>query len=127
MLLQTTTLQLKKVLNLKGNEHWEVYSSQKVGKAQTRQHQSKKKVQCEIATYLKVPKLDTESDPLEWWKRNESVYPGLAKVAKKYLVVPATSAPSERLFSKSGKVVNELRASLKPDKVEMLTFLARNI
>lgn len=87
----------------------------------------REKVQCEIATCLKVPKLDTESDPLEWWKLNESGYPGLAKVAKKYLVVPATSAPSERLFSKSGKIVNELRASLKPDKVEMLTFLARNI
>lgn len=87
----------------------------------------REKVQCEIATYLKVPKLDTESDPLEWWKLNESAYPGLTKVAKKYLVVPATSAPSERLFSKSGKIVNEIRASLKPDKVEMLTFLARNI
>lgn len=35
----------------------------------------REKVQCEIATYLKVPKLDTESDPLEWWKLNESGYP----------------------------------------------------
>lgn len=51
----------------------------------------------------------------------------VTQVAKKYLVVPATSAPSERLFSKLGKIVNELRVSLKPDKAEMLTFLSRNI
>ena len=40
---------------------------------------------------------------------------------------PATSAPSEQLFSKSGKIVNELRVSLKPVKFKMLVILARNI
>ena len=29
---------------------------------------SEEKAQCEVATYLKVPKLDTESKPLQWWK-----------------------------------------------------------
>ena len=85
------------------------------------------KVNQEVSTYLKVPRLDYELDPLEWWKNNESAYPTLAKLAKKYLTVPATSASSERLFSKSGKVVTPLRASLKPDKVEQLVFLAKNI
>ena len=45
-------------------------------------------------------------------------YSGIANVGKKYLGVPATSVPSERLFRKSGKLANELKASLKPDKVE---------
>ena len=87
---------------------------------------TREKVDQEVSTYLKVPRLDYELDPLEWWEINESTYPTLAKLAKKYLTVPATSASSERLFSKSGKVVTPLRASLKPDKVEQLVFLAKN-
>jgi len=53
------------------------------------------KVNQEISTYLKVPRLDYELNPLEWWKNNENAYPILAKLAKKYLTVPATSASSE--------------------------------
>ena len=76
--------------------------------------------------YLKEPRLDAEEDPLKWWKGHEEIYPILSKVAKKYLSVPATSTASERLFSKSGKIVTPTRPSLKPEKVEMLVFLAKN-
>ena len=36
-------------------------------------------------------------DPLEWWKKDQSKYPYLARLACLYLAVPATSAPSERI------------------------------
>ena len=36
---------------------------------------------------------------LDWWKTHETVLPILAKVAKKVLTVPASSAKSERVFS----------------------------
>ena len=41
--------------------------------------------------------------------------------------VPATSIVSERVFSKSGKIVTPARCALEPDKVEMLVFLAKNV
>ena len=47
-----------------------------------------------------------------------------ARYKERYL---GTSASSERLFSRSGKIVTPLRASLKPDKVDMLVFLSKNV
>ena len=40
-----------------------------------------------------------KEDLLVWWEKNESVYPLVSKLAKKYLGVPASTAPSERVFS----------------------------
>ena len=84
-------------------------------------------INVELSLYLQEVRLDAESDPLEWWKLHEMTFPMLSKVAKKFLAVPATSAASEQLFSRSGKIVTHTRASLKPDKVEMLVFLSTNI
>lgn len=52
-----------------------------------------------------------------------SVLPPLAKF---YLGAPATSTPSERLFSAAGTIVSKKRASLTEDHVDMLTFLHSN-
>ena len=68
-----------------------------------------------------------EINPLEWWKRNEDWYPALAKMARNYLAVPATSTPSERTFSVAGCVVNKKWACLLPENVNMLIFLYENL
>ena len=44
----------------------------------------------------------------------------------KYLSVPATSVPAERVFSMAGLVVNRLRARLTSEHVDMLVFLRKN-
>ena len=85
------------------------------------------RISAEIKTYLDLPRLDFEAEILPWWKSQSLNYPLLSMVAKKYLSICATSSPSEHLFSTSGGVVSQSRASLQPDKVNMLTFLAKNL
>lgn len=85
------------------------------------------KARRELEAYLAFPAIEFEESPLEWWKGYHKMYPSLTDLAKKYLCIPATSSPSERVFSKAGGVVTAKRALLKPEKVNMLTFLSTNL
>ncbi|XP_028408650.1 zinc finger BED domain-containing protein 1-like [Dendronephthya gigantea] len=81
----------------------------------------------EIEQYLKYSVIDGDENPLEWWRRNEREFPLLSQLGKKYLCIQASSSPSERLFSKAGLIATPARANLKPEKVDMLVFLAENL
>ncbi|XP_026083928.1 zinc finger BED domain-containing protein 1-like [Carassius auratus] len=81
----------------------------------------------EVTRYLQEEALDLHSDPLAWWRDNQARFPLLSKVARKYMSICATSTPSERVFSAAGNIVTPLRSSLKPDNVNMLVFLSRNM
>ena len=81
----------------------------------------------EIDQYIHSPCAEVDSNPLEWWKTHYVDYSHLACLAKKYLCIPATSVASERLFSTSGNIVTDKRCCLKPERVNMLTFLAKNL
>ena len=83
-------------------------------------------LQRELENYLLYPLSDVESSPLQWWQLHQKTYPGLSKLALKYLSVCATSVPSERIFSTGGKVVHG-RSRFKPDTVNELIFLAENL
>jgi len=56
-------------------------------------------------------------DVLVWWKSQKVIYPWLLLLAKTLLVIPATSAPSERVFSTVGLMVNAKRNSFAPSTV----------
>ncbi|XP_060774450.1 E3 SUMO-protein ligase ZBED1-like [Neoarius graeffei] len=84
-------------------------------------------IKAELDNYLITPTIDGEQDPLAWWRVHHVNFPWLSKLARKYLCIPATSSPSERLFSASGNIVTCQHASLKPAKVNMLVFLAKNL
>ncbi|XP_056119514.1 E3 SUMO-protein ligase ZBED1-like [Rhinichthys klamathensis goyatoka] len=84
-------------------------------------------VEAELNTYMLTPPIDKEEDPLAWWKVHKLSFPRLARLARKYLCIPATSSPSERLFSTSGNIVTCQRTCLKPAKVDRLVFLAKNL
>jgi hypothetical protein len=62
-------------------------------------------------------------NPLDWWKVNESNFPWLAKLALKYLSIPATSAPSERVFSTAGLTIAKDRARLEASQANEIVFL----
>ncbi|KAE8746808.1 hypothetical protein FOCC_FOCC006443 [Frankliniella occidentalis] len=47
----------------------------------------------------------------------------MAKLAQRTLGKPATSAPSERLFSAAGFLIQERRTRLAPDLVDKVLFL----
>ena len=48
-------------------------------------------------------------------------------IAKKYLVIPGSSVPLEQLFSKAGESIPQKRSQLKPDNVNMILFLNKNL
>ncbi|XP_073795658.1 E3 SUMO-protein ligase ZBED1 isoform X4 [Danio rerio] len=81
----------------------------------------------EVACYRQVPTLPVELNPLAWWKDNESQFPHVAKLAKCYLGVPATSVPSERVFSTAGDIVTAQRSSLSSENVDIMVFLKKNL
>jgi hypothetical protein len=65
-----------------------------------------------------VPFKDTEGefqDPLGWWKEKEPTYPILAKLAIEYLAIPATSAPSERIWSRLANMLSIRRSLMNPE------------
>ena len=66
----------------------------------------------EASRYLVETCSDADVIPLQLWKTNAKVYPTLASMAKTVLVVPATSVPSERVFSKDRLLINHLCCSL---------------
>lgn len=84
-------------------------------------------VQQQIRAFREEPCIDPAEDVLKWWQRHQGQYPTLAKLAQKYLAIPATSAPSERIFSIAGLTLNNRRLSLHPSKVDKLVFLHHNL
>ena len=63
---------------------------------------------------------------LKYWAQASLRYPIVAQVARKYLCVPASSATSERSFSKVGHIVRARRAKLSDEHVKELSFLSWN-
>ena len=81
----------------------------------------------ELDTYLQLPNEDIDLSPLAWWKSNDKKFSCLSKIARKYLYICATSVASERLFSTGGDIVTLSRSCLKPQRVDQLVFLAKNL
>lgn len=86
-------------------------------------------VEQEVSRYLASSRdrNDSNLSLLEWWKKNEHTYPRLSVLAKKYLAIPASSVPSERVFSLAGNLVSKKRSRLKPSLVNTLVFLKMNM
>ena len=81
----------------------------------------------EVTRYLQVANVDPDGNPLSWWQQFASVYPMLAPLARRYLAIPATSVPSERLFSGCGQIVTPHRNRLSQESVNKMIFLAKNL
>ena len=80
----------------------------------------------EVYSYFAEKPIKRNDDPLAWWEVHSSRFPRLAVLAREIHCVPATSTPSERVFSISGIIVDKRRASQSPAMLNALVFLNRN-
>ena len=81
-------------------------------------------------TGLTLGKSKTErgtSDDLERQKVPHNNKSQLSESAMHFLCIPATSVPSERLFSKAGEMVSHRRSCVKPDTIKKVLFFNKNI
>ena len=69
---------------------------------------------------------DCRDNPLNWWNQNCSRYPNIARVARKWLAVTATSTPSERVFSICGLVDTAKRSKMLGESIEAQVFVHNN-
>ena len=82
----------------------------------------------EVNQYIKIKNIERKENAIEWWKsKGATTYTSLQHLAKKYLSVPATSVPSERLFSKAGELISKKRNRLKDKNIDMYLFLNKNL
>ena len=95
------------------------------------------KKQCEnelyqllLGTEFKMKMKNVESKvyncPLSWWKTSADRYKYLGKLAIKYLAVPATSAPSERIWSRAARVLTVKRNRMKEDVTAAMMYCREN-
>ena len=85
----------------------------------------------EVTAYLAVKEADHSSDPdntlaLRWWKENYKRFPHVAILARKYLAIPCSSAPSERVFSQAKLIYSRSRWNMSPETLSHLVFLRCN-
>merc|ERR1719273_2314845 len=73
----------------------------------------REKLEIELRNYLEEGPLDEEIDPIVWWiDVGKEQFPLLFETAMKYLCIPATSCPSERVFSAAGEILRKRRNQL---------------
>jgi len=91
------------------------------------QNKSKKKskLEREIELYMSEP--FKKIDPCEYWKQNQTTYPALFYCAKILLTIPASSVPSESLFSEAAQQITSYRNRLLPDRVNKIMVIKGNI
>lgn len=77
----------------------------------------------EIDFYLSHPCADADEDVLDWWKKNENLYPTLALMARDFLSIQATSVAAERLFSRGSLTIRKHRNRLNNDSIKYLMCL----
>src|SRR6266498_1843606 len=91
--------------------------------------QSQVNHEIEIDNYLNeiiILTLSETTNVYQWWYINKHSFPVLSRIARKYLSIPATSVPSEQLFSDTGNQVTLQRTHLVPKVVNQLLFVKRN-
>ena len=79
----------------------------------------------EFTHYMLEPQTNwCVNDVMQWWSDHEANFPHIALLVLKYLVIPASSAPSERVFSQLKLVIDRKRWRMDTGRVERVIFFA---
>ena len=84
------------------------------------------KLEKEVLLYFTEDVICLDDDPLKWWQLHQSGFPFVASLARRYLAIPATSVPSEVVFSAARLLVSKLRSSLRHKTVDASIFLGKD-
>jgi hypothetical protein len=79
--------------------------------------------QYEYNRWFRQAVVSQEVKPLEFWKPKQYDFPILAAMARDHLAIPATSGPSEYVFSNGGDIVTKKRNRLAPDTLQQIVYL----
>ena len=79
----------------------------------------------ELRRYLEdLPKdISKNTDIIQWWADHAGVYPTLARIAKDFCAIPASSVSCERLFSAASEIATDRCSRLGARKFEHLQVL----
>ncbi|CAB1100752.1 unnamed protein product [Ectocarpus sp. CCAP 1310/34] len=77
----------------------------------------------EVLRYRGVTSMNPDGNPLTWWDQHKATFPLLRELSHRILCVPASSAASERLFSKAGLTLTKQRSLLAGNRVAQLVTL----
>jgi hypothetical protein len=80
----------------------------------------------EVRQYLDMDAIGPFENPLTWWAARSTSLPLVSQLARKYLAIPATSVPSERLFSDCGHVMGKRRTRLSAQTFGKIVFCRAN-
>lgn len=79
-----------------------------------------------VRQYNEISHLQRGKNCLDFWKQHKHTFPELYKLQLKYLCIPATSFPSDCVFSKAGLLTNDRRNKLSPKNLDYIIFLNSN-
>ena len=84
---------------------------------------------CELNSYKNCRFSASEKEKinvLSWWQKNQKEFPHLFQLVRSNLHIPATSVPSERIFSLAGYIVRDRRSRIVSKNVNKAIFLKKN-
>ncbi|XP_055056459.2 E3 SUMO-protein ligase ZBED1 isoform X1 [Misgurnus anguillicaudatus] len=80
----------------------------------------------QLENYIAEPLCRRSLSPLHWWRNKEHRFPAVARLARKYLSIPATAVSADQAFAAKESPVTQRRATLGSKHLDHILFLHQN-